>query len=134
MIFATLLLSFVTLSVVDAQPVPVTIERCTVTGGQVLQNPKLGYRPTPVEGITIDYVIGGTGSAGEIDFNVRYAGVTATLVDRGVLRAGVKTRREFSTFNAVYSGGDRAACTVRSVLFADGTRWDSPATSPSAQR
>ncbi len=105
---------------------PVSIDTCSVAQPGTLGNPKFGYRPAYVEGVTIVYTNARAVAATEVRFAIVYAGITRTAVDRSTLAGGKKRTREFDIGSPIYTS-DSAACRIAGVTFADGTSYTPPA-------
>ncbi len=123
----------VAVAVEPEPPNPIDVTRCSVSEQPVIENPKIGFRPAQVSGVTIVYTNTRDVAAAEIRFRIRYGGLTRFVVDRGALPPGKKISREFSTIDAIFSG-DSADCSATSASFTDGTKWSAADTATPAPR
>ncbi len=110
----------------DPAAAPIEIGGCTMSEDPTPQNPeRAGPRTSTVAGLTVELTNERDVAATGIRLRVRYRGQKFTFDDRGTFAPHLKLTREFTKINSVFAG-DSADCSVISVTFADGTRWDAP--------
>jgi hypothetical protein len=102
-----------------------TVDACSVRSRSVLRDTLHSIPQLVVEGVTVRFTDDALVGATEVDIDVRYGGLTKSIVERGDFAPHVTVERKSTVFGGYDYAGPTATCAIRSARFSDGTSWGS---------